>query len=129
MSPLSGFFAAGKNGQQITDTSEIDRLFRYHRRNIITVITLCYGLGYVCRLALNVVKKPLMDAGVFTPEEIGLIGSMLLYGYALGKFGNGILADHANVKRFFAFGLIMSALLNIGMSLSSVVWVDRKSVV
>lgn len=124
MSPLSGFFAAGKNGPQITDTSEIDRLFRYHRRNIITVITLCYGLGYVCRLALNVVKKPLMDAGVFTPEEIGLIGSMLLYGYALGKFGNGILADHANVKRFFAFGLIMSALLNIGMSLSSVVWVS-----
>lgn len=85
MSPLLGFFAAGKNGQQVTDTSEIDRQFRYHRRNIITVITLCYGLGYVCRLALNVVKKPLMDAGVFTPEEVGLVGSMLLYGYALGN--------------------------------------------
>ena len=124
MKSLLGFFAAGQSSQPITDTAEIDRLFRYHRRNIITVITLCYGLGYVCRLALNVVKKPLMDAGVFTPEEMGLIGSMLLYGYAMGKFSNGVLADHANVKRFFAAGLFMSALLNIGMSLSSVVWLS-----
>ena len=118
------FFAAGQDKPRIESSSEIDRLFRYHRRNIIVVITLCYGLGYVCRLALNVVKKPLMDAGVFTPEEMGIIGSMLLYGYALGKFSNGLLADYSNVKRFFAFGLLMSALLNFGMSMSSVVWLS-----
>ncbi len=91
---------------------------------MIVVITLCYGLGYVCRLALNVVKKPMMDAGVFTPEEMGLIGSMLLYGYALGKFSNGILADYANVKRFFAAGLFLSALMNFGMAMSTVVWLS-----
>jgi OPA family sugar phosphate sensor protein UhpC-like MFS transporter len=118
------FFAAGQDKARLTDASEIDRLFHYHRRNIIVVLTLCYGLGYVCRLALNVVKKPLMDAGVFTPEEMGIIGSMLLYGYALGKFSNGLLADYSNVKRFFAFGLLMSALLNFGMSLSSMVWLS-----
>ena len=39
----------------LTDPAEIDRQFRFHRRNIIFIITLCYGLGYVCRLALNVV--------------------------------------------------------------------------
>ena len=108
----------------LTDPTEIDRQFRFHRRNIIFVITLCYGLGYVCRLALNVVKKPLMDAGIFTPEEMGIIGSMLLYGYALGKFSNGLLADYSNVKRFFAAGLFVSALLNFGMSLSTVVWLS-----
>ncbi len=108
----------------LTDPAEIDRQFRYHRRNIIFVITLSYGLGYVCRLALNVVKKPLMDAGIFTPEEMGIIGSMLLYGYALGKFSNGLLADYSNVKRFFAAGLFVSALLNFGMSLSAVVWLS-----
>ncbi|NIO40483.1 MAG: MFS transporter, partial [Burkholderiales bacterium] len=73
----------------ITDAGQVDHLYRYHRRNVIFIIVLAYGLGYVCRLALNVVKKPLMDAGVFTPEEVGLIGSMLLYGYAAGKFSNG----------------------------------------
>ncbi len=124
MNSILKFFTTGKDQVRMTDESEINRLFLYHRRNIIVVITLCYGLGYVCRLALNVVKKPLMDAGVFTPEEMGLIGSMLLYGYALGKFSNGFLADYSNVKRFFAAGLIMSALLNFGMSLSYVVWLS-----
>jgi OPA family sugar phosphate sensor protein UhpC-like MFS transporter len=118
------FFAAGSDAPPITDVSEVDRLYRLHRKNIIFIIIAAYGLGYVCRLALNVVKKPLMDAGVFTPEEVGIIGSMLLYGYALGKFSNGFLADYSNVKRFFAAGLFMSAMLNFGMSLSTVVWIS-----
>ena len=124
MKSLLSFFAAGPDRQMLTDPAEIDRQFRYYRRNIIFVITLSYGLGYVCRLALNVVKKPLMDAGIFTPEDMGFIGSMLLYGYALGKFSNGLLADYSNVKRFFAAGLFVSALLNFGMSLSAVVWLS-----
>ena len=115
------FFAAGQDAPRIDNPTEVDRLFRYHQRNIIFIMTLGYGLGYVCRLALNVVKKPLMDAGIFTPEEVGLIGSMLLYGYAAGKFTNGFLADYSNVKRFFAVGLFMSAMLNFGMSLSTTV--------
>jgi OPA family sugar phosphate sensor protein UhpC-like MFS transporter len=121
---LLRFFAAGTDQPRLTDASTIDEQFRYYRRNVIVVAILCYGLGYVCRLALNVVKKPLMDAGVFTPEEVGFIGSMLLYGYAVGKFSNGLLADYANVKRFFAAGLFLSAMMNFGMSFSSVVWLS-----
>ena len=121
MSSIFKFFTAGPDAPRIDDAGEVDRLFHYHRRNVIFFITVSYGLGYVCRLALNVVKKPLMDAGIFTPEEVGLIGSMLLYGYAAGKFSNGFLADYSNVKRFFAAGLVMSALLNVGMSFSTIV--------
>lgn len=88
------------------------------------MLTLCYGLGYVCRLAFNVVKKPIMDAGIFTPEEVGFIGSMFLYGYAVGKFSNGFLADYSNVKKFFAFGILVSALINFGMPFSNVVAVS-----
>ncbi|MCH8134407.1 MAG: MFS transporter [Proteobacteria bacterium] len=124
MKSLFKFFAAGADQPRLTDASLIDEKFRYYRRNVIVVAILCYGLGYVCRLALNVVKKPLMDAGVFTPEEMGFIGSMLLYGYAVGKFSNGLLSDYANVKRFFAVGLFLSAMMNFGMSFSSVVWLS-----
>ncbi len=124
MKSILHFFAAGPDAPRLTDQAEIDRQFHDHRRNIIVILTVGYGLGYVCRLAFNVVKKPIMDAGIFTPEEVGFIGSMLLYGYAAGKFSNGFLADYSNVKKFFAFGILMSALLNFGMSLSSVVWVS-----
>ncbi len=80
MNSILKFFAAGSDAPRIADPAEVDRLYHYHRRNIIFILTLGYGLGYVCRLAFNVVKKPIMDAGIFTPEEVGFIGSMLLYG-------------------------------------------------
>jgi OPA family sugar phosphate sensor protein UhpC-like MFS transporter len=106
----------------ISDQSEIDRLYRHHRIRIMAAITLGYGVAYTCRLALSVVKKPLIDAGIFSVAEIGLIGSGLFYAYAFGKLVNGFLADHANLKYFFAIGVFMSALLNLAMGTATEVW-------
>jgi MFS transporter, OPA family, sugar phosphate sensor protein UhpC len=85
-------------------------------------ITLGYGVIYTCRLALGVVKKPLIDSGIFGPADLGVIGSALFYTYALGKLTNGFLADHANMKKFLAAGFLLSALCNLGMGFSTIVW-------
>src|SRR3546814_9525811 len=85
-------------------------------------ITLGYGLIYTCRLALGVVKKPLIDAGVFSPNDLGLIGSALFSTYAIGKLTNGFLADHANIKRFLAFAFLMTALCNLAMGFATTLW-------
>ena len=76
-------------------------------------------------MALSVVKKPLIDGGIFSIIDLGLVGSAYFYGYALGKFLNGFLADYANIKRFFTFGLITSGAINISMGLnqSLTLWV------
>ncbi len=87
-------------------------------------ITLGYGLLYTCRLALSVVKKPLIDNGVFTIEELGFIGAGLFYGYAVGKFVNGFLADHIKPRVFFAAGIFFSALINLSMGWSTIVWLS-----
>jgi OPA family sugar phosphate sensor protein UhpC-like MFS transporter len=89
----------------------------------MVAITLGYGLIYTCRLALGVVKKPLIDQGIFTPLELGMIGSALFYTYAAGKLINGFVADHSNVKRLFAAGMVLSALCNIAMGFSTLFWV------
>ena len=102
MSSLLRFFATGPDQPQLTDAATIDALYRRHRLRVMLAITLGYGLIYTCRLALGVVKKPLIDAGIFGPAELGLIGSALFYTYAIGKLTNGFLADHANMKRFLA---------------------------
>ncbi|WP_242156261.1 MFS transporter [Aestuariivivens sediminis] len=81
--------------------------------------TLGYGLYYVCRLSLNVVKKPIVDAGVLTESELGLIGSALFFTYAIGKLTNGFLADHSNIRRFMSIGLLVSALANLIMGFTS----------
>ena len=81
--------------------------------------TLGYGFYYVCRLSLNVVKKPLVDGGILTESELGIIGSTLFFAYAIGKLTNGFLADHSNIKRFMAIGLLVSALANLIMGFTS----------
>lgn len=101
---------------------DTDATFRRYRMRIIVAITLAYAVSYTCRLAINVVKKPLIDNGVFTPLELGMIGSALFYTYAAGKLINGFVADHSNVKRFFTLGLILSALCNIAIGFSSLFW-------
>jgi len=123
-SPLR-FFATGKDKPEIQDKNTVDKLYKKYRLNVMLAITVGYGLAYPLRLALNVVKKPLIDNGIFTAMDLGNIGSALLYAYALGKLTNGFLADHANVKRFFALGVLISALLNIAMGWSTLflVWI------
>ena len=41
--------------------------------------TLGYGMYYVCRLSLNVVKKPIVEEGIFSETELGIIGAVLFF--------------------------------------------------
>ncbi len=117
-------FLTGPDVPPLAGGGEIDRLYKRYRLRIMLAITIGYGLVYTCRLALSMVKKPLIDGGIFTPVELGIIGSALFYSYAFGKLTNGFLADHMNLKVFFAFGVLISALINIGMGFSTVLWVS-----
>src|SRR3546814_15613618 len=79
MSGLLSFFARGAEAPSITDQAEIDRLYRRHRFRVMVAITLGYGLIYTCRLPLAVVKKPLIDQGIFTPVTLGSTRTAPLY--------------------------------------------------
>lgn len=75
--------------------------------------TIGYGLYYVCRLSLNVIKKPIVDAGALSEGELGMIGSGPFITYAVGKLCNGFLADRSNIRRFMSSGLLVTALINL----------------
>src|SRR5690349_16471173 len=122
MKMLMRSFATGPSAPPLTDAGEIDRLYRSDRIRVMLAITIGYGLIYTCRLAIGVVKKPLIDQGIFTPAELGTIGSALFYTYAIGKLTNGFLADHANARRFLTAAFLLSALCNILMGFTSAVW-------
>ena len=88
------------------------KLYRKWRWSCFLSGTIGYSLYYVCRTTLNVVKKPILENGTLDAVQLGIIGSALLFSYALGKFVNGFLADHSNIKRFMATGLAVSAVAN-----------------
>jgi len=123
MNALLKFFTVGKEKPLITEKAKVDKLYKKYRLNIMLAVTIGYGFAYTCRLALSVVKKPLIDGGIFSAEQLGMIGSALFYGYAFGKLTNGFLADHANIKRFFATGVLLSALINLAMGHTLLLWV------
>ena len=89
------------------------KLYRRLRFQSFLAGTVGYSLYYVCRTSLNVVKKPILESGALDASQLGLIGSALLFAYAIGKFVNGFLADHSNIKRFMAAGLCVSTVANL----------------
>jgi len=123
MNKILKFFASGKDAPRIEDKKVVDSLYRKYRWKVMIAITVGYGLAYPLRLALSAMKKDLIDGNIFSATELGAVGSALLYAYALGKFFNGVLADHANVKRFFAVGVLCSATVNIIISGTTTLWI------
>ncbi len=96
------------------------KIYKKLKWQVFISATFGYGLYYVCRLSLNVVKKPIVDTGTLTESELGIIGSALFFAYAIGKLINGFLADHSNIKRFMATGLLISALANLIMGFTEI---------
>lgn len=98
---------------------EQEKRYKSLKWQVFFAATFGYGFYYVCRLSLNVVKKPIADSGFLTESQLGIIGSALFFSYAFGKFVNGFLADHSNIRRFMSVGLLVSALANLAMGFSN----------
>lgn len=95
----------------------VDGFYKKLRTQTFIAGTLGYSLYYVCRTSLNVMKQPIIDSGMLDATQLGLIGACLYWAYAAGKFVNGFLADHSNIKKFMATGLIVSAVANFIMGI------------
>lgn len=100
---------------------QVERRYRRLRLQTFVAATLGYSMYYVCRTSLNVMKKPILDSGLFDASQLGVIGSALLFTYAVGKLVNGFLADYCNIRRFMATGLIVSLLINALMGMLGIV--------
>lgn len=98
---------------QETDKTKLDKDYKKYRWSVFISTTLGYGIYYICRLSINVIKKPIIDEGLFTESQLGIIGSALFFSYAAGKLVNGFIADHINIRRFMATGLLVSSLVNL----------------
>ena len=115
------FLAPPPDAPRLSDPDEVDRLYRRFRASAIIGLTLTYGLYYTCRLGLSIVKKPLIDGGVFTAEELGMVGAGFFWAYGAGKLINGFLADRVSVRAFIPLGLAVSAVINLAFGVNQLV--------
>ena len=114
---LYSWFRISKPRAEKVPASEVDGTYRRLRTRTFWGVTVAYTLYYVCRMTLGVVKQPLIDGGVLTAGQLGIIGSAFYFVYAVGKFLNGFIADYCNIRRFMAVGIGISALMNLILGL------------
>jgi OPA family sugar phosphate sensor protein UhpC-like MFS transporter len=108
------FFRTGPDRPAATaEPAELRRLYEGKRTRVFWSVTLGYAFFYVARINFSVVKKPLLDEGLLSATEMGVIGSALLVVYAFGKLFNGFLSDRANIRRFLSMALLCSAVVNL----------------
>ena len=107
------YFRISKPRASAVPAGEVEHTYKRLRERTFWGVTLAYTLYYVCRGTLGVVKQPLIDGGVLTAGQLGLISSAFYFVYAVGKFFNGFIADYCNIRRFMAVGIGVSALINL----------------
>lgn len=112
---LYSYFRISKPSAEKVPQEKAGTVYKSLRNRTFWGVTIAYSLYYVCRMSINVVKQPLIDEGILSAGQLGLIGSALLFVYAIGKFMNGFIADYCNIRRFMATGLFISALMNLIM--------------
>lgn len=114
---LFSFFRISKPSAQKVPAAQVDAAYRRLRSRTFWGVTVAYTLYYVCRMTLGVVKQPLIDSGMLTAGQLGIIGSAFYFVYAVGKFMNGFIADYCNIRRFMAAGIAVSAVVNLVLGL------------
>ena len=112
---LYSFYRISKPSEEKIAPEMVDGEYRRLRGRTFWGVTGAYALYYVCRMAMSVVKQPLIDGEIFTAAQLGIIGSAFYFVYAFGKFVNGFIADYCNVRRFMATGLLISTVVNLLM--------------
>ncbi|MEW5820303.1 MAG: MFS transporter [Cyanobacteriota bacterium] len=111
---IFSFFKTGSDKDVFTDNKdEIRKIYEQKRWSVFLSITLGYAFFYVARLSLSVTKKPMLDEGILTNTEMGLMGSALLFTYAFGRLTNGFISDRSNIKKFMSIGILVSAFINL----------------
>ena len=112
---LFSYFRISKPSAEKVPADQVDEEYKRLRTKTFWGVTTAYIFYYVCRMTLGVVKQPVIDGGVLTAGELGIIGSIFYFVYAAGKFSNGFIADYCNIRRFMAWGLGISAVINVAL--------------
>ena len=109
---LYSYFRISKPSLEKVPLDEVQGEYRRLRNRTFWGVTAAYALYYVCRMAMAVVKQPLIDGNILSAAQLGIIGSAFYFVYAAGKFANGFIADYCNIRRFMATGLLVSTVVN-----------------
>ncbi len=101
---------------------------RYRMQALLSVF-LGYLAYYIVRNNFTLSTPYLKEQLDLSATQIGLLSSCMLIAYGISKGVMSSLADKASPKVFMAFGLVLCAIVNVGLGFSTAFWVFAALVV
>lgn len=98
----------------------IDRQYKHWRLRIMYGTMIGYAVYYFCRKNMSMANMHIRNEFGLSNTDMGMILGAATIFYAFSKFLSGVLADRMNATVLMAFGLVVSALMNILFGLSPV---------
>ena len=74
---ILSFYQVSSPSLEKLPADQADRRYKRLRLQAFIAATLGYSLYYVCRTSLNVMKQPIIDAGVLNATQLGIVGACL----------------------------------------------------
>ena len=108
MNNLSKMEFQNSNTCEAAAPSRSDKMHRY-RMLIFVVISLSYVVSYFHRSSSAVVGPILMDDLNISPTDLGFIGSMYFWAYAVACLPSGLLTDAIGARKTITFCLGIAA--------------------
>lgn len=89
---------------------KIDPTYRKLRWQVFMGIFFGYAAYYFVRSNFDLAQKGLIEAGLYTKTELGIIGIAPGLAYGISKFLMASISDRSNPKMFLPLGLMLSGL-------------------
>lgn len=104
-------------------TPEQYKKFKGYAWRYLILFSCLYCALYCTRLNLGNASAVMMGDLGWTTSDIGILTSTLFWTYGFGQLVNGRLSEIAGPTKFVFFGVLLSVLANVFISLQSSLWI------
>ncbi|MFD1801095.1 phosphoglycerate transporter PgtP [Mixta tenebrionis] len=112
----------GRSAQKVA-ADEVEKTYYRYRMQALLSVFLGYLAYYIVRNNFTLSTPYLKEQLDLSATQIGLLSSCMLIAYGISKGVMSSLADKASPKVFMACGLVLCALVNVGLGFSAAFWV------
>ena len=101
---------------------QVQATYQRYRMQALLSVFLGYLAYYIVRNNFTLSTPYLKEHLDLSATQIGMLSSCMLIAYGISKGVMSSLADKANPKVFMACGLVLCAIVNVGLGFSTAFW-------
>ncbi len=119
---MLSIFKTGQSADKVP-AEKVQATYNRYRMQALLSVFLGYLAYYIVRNNFTLSTPYLKEQLDLSATQIGLLSSCMLIAYGISKGVMSSLADKASPKVFMAAGLVLCAIVNVGLGFSTAFWI------